>query len=355
MKARVLYRTHYQVEEPAYMTILVTICTSPLQGGYAEEIAQRLAREISSRGRGFNVAAAAYAVDLARGLGLLNENNTWTDKAQLLALHGAMGRAGTATELELDAPKRLTYFRIFLEADGAALLHIARTALPGDSLPRNHDWNGFAGAMFREIFSDYLGVTADISDRLALRKEIDRLGSPFTGKTGWHKSYIHLQTMFRLGLLHRRDLRNREYVAVDSMRVMLSDLVRLVPSVVALEEIIQQGRWAEIAASVFQLGAAPAISTDRVLQLAAVTYRSILATGVPLCPLSALVDAIQIHLMASGCHALTAKDILNTISGLQKRRPRDVRFHVDRRGRVAFMKMSDELARQLVESDPGEQ
>ena len=205
MKARVLYRTHYQVEEPAYMEILVKICTSPVQAAYSENVAQRLSREISSRGRKFNPAAAGYAIDLAHGLGVLSGNNTWTDKAHLLALHGKISGGDIASELELDAAERLTHFRLFLEADGAALLHIARVALRSERLPEDHDWNRFAGVMFKDIFLEYLKATADISDRLALRKELDHLKASFEGKTGWHKSYIHLQTMFRLGLLHRPD------------------------------------------------------------------------------------------------------------------------------------------------------
>lgn len=355
MRARVLYRTHYQVEEPAYMELLVKLCTSPVQAAYPERVAQKLANEVSSRGKKFNVAAAAYAVDLGHGLGILNENNTWTDKGHLLALHGKIGAGDIETESQLDAVERLTHFRLFLEGDGAALIYIARIALAGRTIPEDRErrlwwlpWNRFAREMFNNMYGEYLATTADIADRIALRKELDRLKVPFAGKTGAHKSFIHLQTMFRMHFLQRTDpAAQREYALGESAAEGLKALVHLIPTVSKLEETVEKGRWSEIAAAVFHVGRGPEITSDALLHVVAQVYGRIAATGVPLCSLSTLVDAVQIHLMTSGLRLLTKDEVVIALTALQKERPKDVRFHVDRRGRLAFVKMSDELAGRL--------
>lgn len=336
------------------MELLVKLCTSPVQAAYAERVAQKLANEVSSRGKKFNVAAAAYAVDLGHGLGILNENNTWTDKGHLLALNAKIGDGGIEAESQLDAVERLTHFRLFLEGDGAALLYIARVALAGKRIPEDRDprwwtaWNRFAREMFNSISGEYLASTADIADRIALRKGLDRLKAPFAGKTGAHKSFIHLQTMFRMQFLRRTDpAAQREYELAESAAEGLRALLREIPTVSKLEEIVEKGRWSEIAAAVFRVGRGPEVIRDELLHVVAGFYRRVSATGVPLCSLATLVDATQIHLMTSGSRLLTKDQIVAALTELQKERPKDIRFHVDRRGRLAFVKMSEELTERL--------
>jgi len=344
MKPRVLYRTHYQVDEPAYMELLVKLCTSPVQATYTERVAQRLVQEVSSRGRKFNVAAAGYAIDLAHALGVVNENNTWTDKGHLVALHCKIKNQGIEAEMELDAAERLTHFRLFLEADGAAMHHIAGVSLRDRKIPADHDWNRFSGEMFRDIYGAYLVTTSDITERLVLRRELERLKETFSGKTGAHKSFIHLQTMTRLGLLHRPEpASQRVYELPVSSGDGLAALLRLIPTVSALEEIVDKGRWSEVAAAVLCVGRGPTISDQELLRVIAQLYRHVSETGVPLCSLDTLVDAVQIHLMTSGFRLLTSGEIIETLMALQRPHPGGVRFHVGRRGRVAFVKISRDL------------
>src|SRR5437016_4623823 len=96
MTPRFVFRTHYQVSEPAYMEFLVKLCTSPVQSSYREVVAQKLADEIERRCKakadkedgiaGFNENAGEYAIDLARGLDLITQNHTWTDRGHLVHL-----------------------------------------------------------------------------------------------------------------------------------------------------------------------------------------------------------------------------------------------------------------------------
>src|SRR5690242_19709577 len=99
MAVRVLTRTHYQVDEPAFLRELILHCTSPTQSEYPERVAGKLAERLKAQGRDFNLPAAKYCLDLARGLGLLTENNFWTDLAQVL--HLVSGTPETASGIEI--------------------------------------------------------------------------------------------------------------------------------------------------------------------------------------------------------------------------------------------------------------
>ena len=129
MQRRILYRTHYQVDEPALISFVIKHCTSATESNYPERVAERLSRYVSNRGRRFNVAAAGYAVDLAQGLGVLSENNSWTDKGQLLASIAKDECGNLEDDLKLNERERFLFFRLFLDADGALLLYLARAAL----------------------------------------------------------------------------------------------------------------------------------------------------------------------------------------------------------------------------------
>jgi hypothetical protein len=361
MRPRVIYRSHYQVDEPAYLEFLIKKCTSPVQSTYSERVAQRLSDFVSTR-REFNISAAGYALDLARGLGIINDNNTWTEKGHLLGLYASVDpERPIDVEYELDPRERLVHFRLFLEGDGAVMLYIARRAAdqkgPIPAYPSEtdggrsvHDWNRFAREMFLHIYREYLAVTGDMSDRIEIRREVDRLAKPFKGRTGVHKCLIHLQSLFRMGLLERSESQSqREYIASDSTADGLRALINHIPDVRALEETVLEGTWAEAAALAFHLGRGEEPTQSAVRSLVAAFYRRMVETGIPFCSLSTLVDAVQVHLLSSGARLVKRDKIVDDLTRLQKERPKDVRFHVDRRGRLAFVKMSPQLVSKLEE------
>ena len=100
MTPRLLTRTHYQVDEPAYLRVLILRCTSPIRSEYRERVAERLVDKVRELGK-MNVAAAHYAIDLARATGLINANNVWTERGQLLNLINEANDTVKGIELSL--------------------------------------------------------------------------------------------------------------------------------------------------------------------------------------------------------------------------------------------------------------
>jgi|GEM_PF-1281775 len=358
MQPRIVFGTHYQVDEPAYMELLVKLCTSPVQSTYREVVEQRFAQEVRSRGKSFNTAAGRYAVDLARALDLITSNNTWTDKGHLVNLVAEI-RGGEEFEkqLRLSLAERLLHFRVFLEGDGAALLFLARRLVQCGSVAGSDvTWNLWAKEMFTEVYSEYLAITNSTADRVNLRREIERIKAKgYEGRTGSHKMFIHLQTLYRLGLVTLPDSAgSRAYQLLEHPQGTqrgLEILLEEVPDVLALEKVINTHKWTEVAAKVLQV-ASTRLSEEpirssavRVLSSVVSYYRQVMSTGVPLCSLSTLIEATQIKALAEASQLLTYDGILDLIVATQKENPKDIRFHVDRRGSPAFVKLSDRVVK----------
>jgi hypothetical protein len=355
MQPRLVFRTHYQVDEPAYMEFLIKLCTSGVQSTYTEVVARKLTQDIRTRCKNFNEAAGCYAVDLASALGLLTPNNAWTDKGFLVDLIAEVNDGEPEEQLSLTLPEKLLHFRIFLESDGAAFLFLARYLTQHNSLPRpDTTANSLAQEMFIEILSDYLSATSNTADRVALRKEVERLRRKgYRGNSGSHKLFVHAQTLYRIGLIARRNTTSRGYhLPGDSQGVEqgLGRLLRKVPDIFALEEIVTAHRLIEIAAYVLPISYTPWGVEQRkeTLSLLAQFYRRTVLTGAPLCFLSTLIEATQIALLTKGV-LLRYDEALALITEIQQKHPKEVRFHVDRRGQPAFVKMSDEMVKVLAD------
>ena len=354
MRPRLLTRTHYQVDEPAYLRLLVLACSSCTQSDYSDRLAARLVDELGRRGQDLNIGAARYGVDLARAIGLLTDNNTWTDLGMLLyTVSGARDDFG---DLKLTASERLFFFRLFLEADGAALIFLGKLLADCGQLPvKGQTWvegtNRIANDMFAACFAEYLDLAAEPVERVKLRQVLERRNArPFHGNSGRHQMSVHLQTMYRLGLVGRSQQNNsRAYYLPEreDFHGGLWALTRCVPDARALEDTLKERAWPVVAARVFQTslpglpaGADESLGRD-LLEHLLPTYDIICATGVPLCSLTALVESLQIRQLLRTGKTVTYTKALEMLTGLQRRHPREVRFHVDRTGQPAFVKFSD--------------
>ena len=347
MEPRIVSRTHYQVDEPAFAEVVVVRCTSPVASAYDDRVADRLARDIQARGKKFNTAAARYAVDLAHKLHIVTSNNVWTENGHLVNMVAEVEDRQWLEELQLTAVEKLLHFRLFLEADGAALLFLSKLFLSRGLLPTpEENWNKLAEHMFLTTFSDYLAVTNPIADRVSLRSRIDQLRARgYKGKSGAHKLFLHLQTLHRLGFIDRSvDSIERQYTISDIGEARLKRLVESIPDVLALERIVRERRYIEVAADVFELTCEQWMpNPGEALQWLIPYYRKATATGVAVCPLAPVIEATQTFLLNESSLLIRYGDFVDSLRQAQGLHLRDIRFHQDRRGNLAFLRISDEL------------
>ncbi len=349
MQPRIAFRTHYQIDEPAYLELLIKLCTSPVQSTYREVVAQRLSKEIKKRGAKLNEDAAAYAVDLGKDLRLLTDNHTWTETGHLINLVAHIGPDELEHELTLSLPEKLLHFRVFLEGDGAAIVFLARRLIQDRSVIGSAlTWNALAKEMFISVFSEYLAMTNNTADRVELRREIQRIkAKDYRGNSGEHKMLVHLQTLYRLGLVIRPEPSgSRTYQLPETQsgaRCALLTIAEEVRDAAGLERVLVDHKWIEVAAKVFQIEARGWTNALDLASLVVPYYQSVMATGAPLCPISTLLEAVQIDLLSHNSQLLVWSEAVQALEKLQKQHPKDVRFHVDRRGQPAFVKISDEF------------
>jgi hypothetical protein len=342
------------------MEFLVKACTSPVRSSYREVVAKNLATEINQRCttrdgesgiQGFNEKAGEYAIDLARALELINQNHTWTERGQLVDLIADISNASPERQVELNPAERLLHFRLFLEGDGAALLFLGKYFFENQAIANLHSpdtVNHIAQEMFIEVLSQYYELAQAPAERVKLRRYIEqRKAKPFTGKGGTHKLKLHLQTLYRLGFLQ---LDGSSYRVPGENATLgkssLASLCKEVPDILALEKIIQSKQSLDVAAKVFQFDSVnrSATSLDEIIPMIVRCYGHILANGTPLAALSTLIEAVQIQWFVIEHKAITFDTIQSLILEAQKENAKDMRLHVDRRGRPAFLKLSSRFA-----------
>ena len=340
MRVRVLFRTHYQIDQPAHFYGLVSDCTSATKSEYPERVAKRLANMLD-----FNEAAALYAVDLARLAELVTDRMVWTPLGISVGLLVRHSRDLRNTNFELTAVEQMLALRVFLESDGATLLWLARRMLEAteaDVLTEDVA-NKISAKMFPSIYDEYLQVIQGVPERQNLRAERDRIRSKgFTGKTGKHKLWLHFETLNKVGLCRRtEEERARTYACpTGTGESALRNLVRMLPDVMVLEKRASATELSDISAAiireVLQLNATKIADADTRNRLLG-AIREVRELGMNLCPISSVIDMVTFRGVSEGISMPTAGALRLMITQMNREDPRHVRLHVDRNGRPAFV------------------
>ncbi|MEX2128249.1 MAG: hypothetical protein WD871_08410 [Xanthobacteraceae bacterium] len=336
MALRLITRTHYQVDEPAYLRVLIESSSSPIRSEYSERVAERLVQKLRELGCDFNLPAAKYCVDLARALKVLSENNFWTSSAHVMQLVRPSVERETSLRVELSTEEKLFWFRVFLEHDGAALLFFAREAEQRERIPGGgKDWNDTANEMAVYVYNEYLKILENIRDRAEIRRLLaKRERQPYSGRSGEHQCFIHVNTMARVGLLEKR---GREYFKTDAT----SRLVKAVSAVGDLDALISNNRWPFIVGSVYwgELKQ-PGWSASDIMRASYEIYARVMETGVSLCPLNTIIETVQIRQLENAETPVSYDECMRMFRNANAQDSKKVRFQVDRMGRPAFIALS---------------
>lgn len=113
----------------------------------------------------------------------------------------------------------------------------------------------------------YLAIAENTSDRVEFRRSIDRAkGAGYRGRSGEHKIFVHLQTLYRLGLIMRPSpTKSRIYQVPEQARSTRSGLAALIerlPNCTSLELLVKNRKWPEVAAEVFEITATTCSDTS---------------------------------------------------------------------------------------------
>ncbi len=339
-EVRLVGRTHYQVLEPALLRSLVQSCTSPVSSAFRDQVA----RKLSGSQRDLNVVAAGYAVDLGKALRLVRGNLVWTNLGHLLNI--TAGNHAADSWRELNEAERIVFFRLFLEFDGAALIFFAKKIERQSKVPdQGESWTGIAQDLFQSTYEEYLKFVTGPAPRIRLRQLLERRRRrPFQGKSGTHQSFLHIHTLHRLLLVEQiEEGTTRVYKGnfqVDGMQRPTRRLIGAIPDLMTLERIVDAGTCYDVVGEVLgYAGSGQEMHDTDFMDKVRSVYRDVMATGVAICPIQTVAEAIQVQSVMEHRKPPGIKDILARLKIMQRYAPRKIRLHVDRFGFPAYIKM----------------
>ena len=323
------------------MAAIVRSCTSPVQSDFRDNVIRKLATSHIS----LNRAAAGYAVDLAKSLGLLQDNLVWTNLGHLL--HVVYGDESRSNNTAMSETQKYFFLRAFLEFDGAAFIHFAKRLEEEGRVPRQGEhWTEVAQRLFCDTYNEYLSFATDPQERVRVRHLRERRrAKQFRGNSGRHQCFVHLQCLNLLGLISKANGSERVYTQSvsndDRGPSPTAKLLELLPNALELERAVSTSDLYNIVAELFRCRRQPeGLTRDWFATTVHRIYQRVVSTGVSLCSLQTLTEAIQIELLALGFRPYHAQDILMQLRSMQRDAPRGIRFHVDVSGRPAFLKIS---------------
>ena len=345
MEPRILLRTHYQAHEPAYLELVVTTCTSATVSAYKETVLEKLFRLVHA-GKQFNRAAAGYVVDAAHRLGLLTDRYTWAPPGTLMALTSDVGACSSAGIERLNLGRRLSHLRTFLDGDGAALLYLLNKLRDeGEIAAGGTAANGTATEMFLDVYRQYLELSSNPSDRTRLRRKIDQLRvRPYRGNTGRHKLLLHVNLLHRLGWLDRLGPESLVYRVSEAGSSAIRAFFTDIRTVSDLERWLRAKEAMTLAGRFLATRplSAERLSTEQFAGVLAEMYRRVVDLGFAVVPVALVVELVQHDLLTRGLE-LSYKSACERLERLRARNPKQLRYHVDRQGRPAYLVMAAQV------------
>ena len=361
MKPRVILKTHSGVRRPGAFSVLVAKCTSPTHPGNQAEIAKKLAAEfqhvpsedlggakLGERGAAFHFVWMAKPGQL----GFLASNLFWSWKGHVIHTLSSSHEFGNPRDyLRLSPAEQLIFLKYYLEGDGAILVSLAQELISrGQLTERDLVQTDLVEQMFHGIWSQYLESTTNISERVGLRLKLGR--QRYDTTTRRHKTYPHLVPLEDMGLLVRDKTEGQDVFSPVFMngQAPLQTLLERFPTIWELESSIEHGELcAVIADAMHSEYCRFSLREDSVavMRMVAESYHNLSTNGMVLHTKDAIADLCYAKMLSEDGILVTRSDIDDTLAALQTEYPTEVRFHVDRLGRPAYIVMANELVNEL--------
>ena len=362
LKPRVILKTHSGVRRPGIFSVLVVRCTSASHPADQGNLVQRLAAEFrhvsrdSLKGAAFGERGAAFhAVWMAKPeqLGFLTSNLFWSWKGHVIRiLTSRDADAETSAFLNLNSAEQVIYLKYYLEGDGAILISLARELVSRGGLTEDDlVQTDLLEKSLLKIWQEYLDLSTNITERVRLRQKLRR--RRYDTSTRRHKTYPHLIPFEDMGLLVREKVDKKDVftpTAYDG-KTPLKTMVEAFPTIKALEDSIDRSEHCSILAEMIFPGHRRFSQSRDLAMLMRATiesYRVLSSNGIAIHPIDAITDICYAQMLFRQQVFVTRQDIDGVLAELQTQHPKEVRFHVDRLGRPAYIVVDDGLVQDLV-------
>ena len=357
MRPRVILKTHSGVRRPGIFSVLVARCTSATHPVDQGNLTKRLAAEFehvsrdSLKGATFGERGAAFhAIWMAKPeqLGFLTSNLFWSWKGYVIrSLAPCDSDVETSAFLDLSPAEKIVYLKYYLEGDGAILISLARELVSREVLTEDDlVQTDLLERCLQGIWQEYLDLSTNISDRVRLRHKL--LRQKYDKSTRRHKTYPHLIPLEDMGLVTRERVNGRDVFcpATSDGMTPLQIMVEAFQTIRELEDSIDRSEHCSILSCMlfpsqrrFSQQQDLAILMRTVMEI----YRVLRSNGIAIHPIDAITDICYAQMLYRQQILVTRRDIDGALADLQTRHPKEVRFHVDRLGRPAYIVVDDGL------------
>jgi hypothetical protein len=359
---RLVLRTHREINHPGIFSVLIKHCTKPTESTFPDIVGNCLAESFPKSGRFrsgpqlqkvvIDKTGGKYGAWMAQEFGFLTDNLFWSWKADAINCV-VMPRSDFAAYLTLTRTEKLLYLRYYLEAQGPLLLKASQYFIATGKVSRHALLQDrWIDSMIIDVYSDYLHLTEDLSERTRVRQKIEALQQkPYDRNTRPHKIDALLFPMVDLGLLQAAIVDNdvvfsqNENHGVNATEI----LVKTLGSVAEMELLFSQYSYFGIAGKVHGIdyGVYDDARHRSVLQRRLIQAYVMGANRKPLVAINFLIDVVLTELLASDRLLVRPDDVELLLDDLSKRYPFEMHFQVDYRGKRAFVRLNQDFLQRI--------
>lgn len=348
MEPRFIMKTHTGALRPGNYSILISNCTYPDRGAYPEAVAKRLEDFLGSDSKSVAKFTVLTAGRKNRGFVFLLDNMIWSWKGHVINTVLSYLNKNTREDVgvffpdELPKLEQITYLRYFLETEGALILKIAeRISEEGETSYSYLREN--IQEVFQEIYESYIDASPDLRTRIrvremlkGMREQMKSRDKTYDKSTLSHKIKPHIQALKDLGILSIEERKDDEIYKSAALCTLSKELL----DIPQMEAAFSNYGYFELIAKVLKLEPAE-YDPDKHRELVeeAITYGySVIKDKVAgMADIDALTDWCCIKMLSKDNILIGKRDVEGFLDEMRKQDPASIRYHVDGRGRIAYV------------------
>lgn len=351
MEPRLIIKTHSEVSKPGLFSILISKCSYPDKSSYPETVSKRLYELYEKNGKHFNKLAAKFAVIMAQRFEFLRENMTWDWRGHVI---NGMIKYLNKTEnndvnsfLELTKLEKVIYLKYYLEADGAVMLEFAKLIKEHKEISKN-ELSRTIHLLFREIYERYIELSNNFQKRIELKERLKKIPKEkgYDQDTVHHKLKPHIYPLIDLGILSNPEIKNGDEVYKSSVYNGLSAMELLLQELSdfqTMERKFDNYEYFQIISRILNLEHTNFVeSHSDMLRKTIITGYFLLKENVTqMAYIDALADWCCAKMLSEDKILLGKKSVCDFIEQTRKERPKNVRYHVNYKGRKSYVILSE--------------
>jgi hypothetical protein len=350
MEPRFIIKTHTEALRPGNYSILITKCTYPDKGNYQEVVLKRLKEWIKEE------STAKFTILLSteknRGFGFLLNNMIWSWKGHVInTVINYLGKNHNndlASLTELTKLEKICYLRFFLETEGAIFLKLADRFTKTGELSSLYLRDNIQD-IFKEIYQEYIDIAPDFRTRIRIKEMFGEMKSkrPYDKSTLAHKIKPHIQALADLGLLSV-DKKDGEYsynpinIGKTSTFAIIQNKLNNIQN---MESMFSNDDYYPLIAEIYNLTPIPYSEDQSNLLKDTISfgYNAMRNPVTHMADINALIDWCCIKMLSEHSILVEKSHIESFLNKVRKISPSKIQYHVDGKGRVAYLVFQESL------------